>query len=123
MVTGAEQNERHGQQEGELAPGVAYHLKVSDTTNHNPIPPRIGPLPIRDESSTSLTDKKALCFGSKGLMFFKNRRYLLSHLQYYHRLEVLNFCVRDGNRCDHFDKVAGRSAANLFASPHLLAID
>ena len=27
-----------------------------------------------------------------------NRQYLLSHLQYYHRLGKLNYCVRDGNR-------------------------
>ena len=47
------------------------------------------------------------------------RQYLLSHLQYYHRLEVLNFCVRDGNRCDHFDMVAGRELAGLFALPAL----
>jgi hypothetical protein len=44
------------------------------------------------------------------------RRYLLSHLQYYHRLGVLNYCVRDGNRCDHYDMVAGRNLPSLFAS-------
>ena len=48
------------------------------------------------------------------------RRYLLSHLQYYHRLKVLNYCVRDGNRCDHFNMFAGRDCSGLFARCNLI---
>ena len=44
----------------------------------------------------------------------KNRQYLLSRLQHYHRLKVLNYCVRDGNRCDHFDIVTGKILTDLF---------
>ena len=43
--------------------------------------------------------------------FIKIRRYLLSHLQYYHRLGKLNYRVRDGNGCDLYDMFAGRSPA------------
>ena len=28
--------------------------------------------------------------------------------RHYHRLAVLNYCVRDGNRCFHCDMVAGK---------------
>ena len=45
--------------------------------------------------------------------FLKNRRYLLSRFWHYHRLVALNYCVRDGNRCDHYDIAAGRRARNL----------
>ena len=51
------------------------------------------------------------------------RRYLLSHLQYYHRLKVLNYCVRDGNRCDHFDMFAGRDRTGLFTRCDLILTD
>ena len=50
----------------------------------------------------------------------KIRRYLLSRFWHYHRLAVLNFCVRDGNRCDHYDIVTGRSAARDETEPHLV---
>ena len=43
----------------------------------------------------------------------KIRRYLLSHLWHYHRLAVLNFCVRDGNRCGHYDMFTGKKAPSL----------
>ncbi len=48
------------------------------------------------------------------------RRYLLSHLQYYHRLKALNYCVRDGNRCDHFNMFAGRDHTGLFTRCDLI---
>lgn len=51
--------------------------------------------------------------------YIKIRRYLLSHLQYYHRLKALNYCVRDGNRCDHFDMFAGREHRSLFTCDDL----
>ena len=35
-------------------------------------------------------------------------------MQYYHRLEVLNYCVRDGNRCDHFNMFTGKNSDDLF---------
>ena len=47
------------------------------------------------------------------------RRHLLSHLQYYHRLKALNYCVRDGNRCDHFDMFAGKAHRSLFTCDDL----
>ena len=34
---------------------------------------------------------------------------------HYHRLRKLNCCVRDGNRCDLSDMVAGRPDAEFFA--------
>jgi hypothetical protein len=51
---------------------------------------------------------------------YKIRRYLLSRLLHYHRLKLLNFCVRDGNRCDQFDMFAGRDDTGLFARCHLI---
>ena len=38
----------------------------------------------------------------------KPRQYLLSRLLHYHRLEKLNYCVRDGNRCGLSDIVTGK---------------
>ena len=35
--------------------------------------------------------------------------------RHYHRLAVLNYCVRDGNRCFHCDMVAGRVAYGVRA--------
>lgn len=55
----------------------------------------------------------------EGFGCLKNRRYLLSRFWHYHRLKVLNFCVRDGNRCDHFDMFTGRELAGLYALPIL----
>jgi len=52
-------------------------------------------------------------------VLYKNRQYLLSRLQHYHRLKVLNYCVRDGNRCDHFDMVTGRTTSGLFTQTTL----
>ena len=46
------------------------------------------------------------CHGGKQI-----RRYLLSHFWHYHRLGKLNYCVRDGNRCDLSDMVAGKKRA------------
>jgi hypothetical protein len=48
-----------------------------------------------------------------GRVFEKIRRYLLSHFWHYHRLAVLNYCVRDGNRCDHCDMFTGRRTCRL----------
>ena len=56
-------------------------------------------------SRNRVPNKKAPINFSIGAFILK-RRYLLSHLRYYHRLEMLNYCVRDGNRCDHFDMFA-----------------
>src|SRR6056297_1957534 len=33
---------------------------------------------------------------------------------HYHRLRKLNFCVRDGNRCDLSDMVAGKTTGGIF---------
>ena len=46
----------------------------------------------------------------------KNRRYLLSQLFYYHRLRKLNYCIRDGNRCDLSDIFTGNATVRF--SPH-----
>jgi hypothetical protein len=54
--------------------------------------------------------------------FLKNRQYLLSRLQHYHRLKVLNYCVRDGNRCDHFDIVTGKTSLGLFTQTTLVTL-
>ena len=54
-------------------------------------------------------------FPDEGFECLKNRRYLLSRFWHYHRLKVLNFCVRDGNRCDHFDMFTGRELTGLYA--------
>lgn len=35
----------------------------------------------------------------------------------YHRLQGLNFCVRDGNRCDPLHKVTDKSSRGLSAAP------
>jgi hypothetical protein len=43
--------------------------------------------------------------------FLKNRRYLLSHFWYYHRLEKLNGRVRYGNACGLSDMVTGSDVA------------
>ena len=36
------------------------------------------------------------------------RQHLLSHFWYYHRLEELNYRVRDGNGCGLFEIVTGK---------------
>ena len=67
--------------------------------------------------------KKALALTARALMEKQTGDTYFRAGGHYHRLVVLNYCVRDGNRCDHYDMVAGKTTPGGKAERSCLACD